>query len=173
MSCPACGRYNSAGLRACVHCGAALVFDCPSCGAYNQSAASRCRVCGKTFEGLVVLAAADRQVASFTPRSQTSFASGRYGIHRLTYWVPCNADYIDPSRTVSVIYDRRGQLRSHSAAQGNLMNEVRPWLRSLIWIRQFKTVRELSIVDFSSDERPRHRNWDFFPRKTGTRRSGT
>ena len=29
-----------------------------------------------------------------------------------TYWVPCNADDIDPAQNVSVIYDRRGQLRS-------------------------------------------------------------
>ena len=29
-----------------------------------------------------------------------------------TYWVPCNADDIDPLRNVSVIYDRRGQLRN-------------------------------------------------------------
>ncbi|MDO8432159.1 MAG: aromatic-ring-hydroxylating dioxygenase subunit beta [Candidatus Binatus sp.] len=29
-----------------------------------------------------------------------------------TYWVPCNDDDIDPARNVSIIYDRRGQLRS-------------------------------------------------------------
>lgn len=29
-----------------------------------------------------------------------------------TYWVPCNDDDGDPARTVSVIYDRRGQLRN-------------------------------------------------------------
>jgi len=29
-----------------------------------------------------------------------------------TYWIPCNADDIDPTRNVSVIYDRRGQLRN-------------------------------------------------------------
>src|SRR5260370_20351973 len=29
-----------------------------------------------------------------------------------TYWVPCNADDIDPTRNVSIIYDRRGQLRN-------------------------------------------------------------
>jgi 3-phenylpropionate/cinnamic acid dioxygenase small subunit len=29
-----------------------------------------------------------------------------------TYWVPCNDDDIDPARSVSVIYDRRGQLRN-------------------------------------------------------------
>jgi benzoate/toluate 1,2-dioxygenase subunit beta len=29
-----------------------------------------------------------------------------------TYWVPCNGDDIDPTRSVSVIYDRRGQVRN-------------------------------------------------------------
>lgn len=29
-----------------------------------------------------------------------------------TYWLPCNADDIDPTRNVSIIYDRRGQLRN-------------------------------------------------------------
>ena len=29
-----------------------------------------------------------------------------------TYWVPCNSDDIDPTQNVSVIYDRRGQLRA-------------------------------------------------------------
>jgi RES domain len=39
------------------------------------------------------------------------------------------------------------------------LSEVRPWLRSLISIAQFKTMRKLTIVDFSSDERPRRRNY--------------
>lgn len=29
-----------------------------------------------------------------------------------TYWIPANADDIDPARNVSVVYDRRGQLRN-------------------------------------------------------------
>src|SRR2546426_10102740 len=29
-----------------------------------------------------------------------------------TYWIPANADDIDPARNVSIIYDRRGQLRN-------------------------------------------------------------
>lgn len=29
-----------------------------------------------------------------------------------TYWVPCNADDTDPAINVSIIYDRRGQLRN-------------------------------------------------------------
>ena len=28
------------------------------------------------------------------------------------YWIPANADDIDPARNVSIVYDRRGQLRS-------------------------------------------------------------
>jgi len=28
------------------------------------------------------------------------------------YWIPANADDIDPGRNVSVVYDRRGQLRN-------------------------------------------------------------
>jgi len=38
------------------------------------------------------------------------------------------------------------------------LTEVRPWLGSLISIAQFETVRELVIVDFSTDERPRRKN---------------
>ena len=29
-----------------------------------------------------------------------------------TYWVPCNSDDFDPTQNVSIIYDRRRQLRS-------------------------------------------------------------
>lgn len=29
-----------------------------------------------------------------------------------TYWIPANADDSDPTRNVSVVYDRRGQLRN-------------------------------------------------------------
>lgn len=29
-----------------------------------------------------------------------------------TYWIPANNDDIDPARTVSIVYDRRGQLRN-------------------------------------------------------------
>jgi len=46
-----------------------------------------------------------------------------------------------------------------STRKETALTEVRPWLRSLISIGQFKTVRELTIVDFSTDERPRRRNW--------------
>lgn len=41
-----------------------------------------------------------------------------------TYWVPCNADDIDPLQHVSVIHDRRGQLKSR-------IERIKktPWLR--------------------------------------------
>lgn len=42
-----------------------------------------------------------------------------------TYWVPCNDDDIDPARNVSVIYDRRGQLR-------NRMQR----LRETLWLKE-------------------------------------
>jgi benzoate/toluate 1,2-dioxygenase beta subunit len=29
-----------------------------------------------------------------------------------TYWIPANADDIDPAQNVSIVYDRRGQLRN-------------------------------------------------------------
>ena len=52
-----------------------------------------------------------------------------------------------------------------STRKETALTEVRPWLGSLISIAQFKTVRDLTIVDFSTDERPRRgRNWSL-PRK--------
>ena len=41
-----------------------------------------------------------------------------------TYWVPCNSDDIDPATQVSVIYDRRGQLKSRIERL-----KKTPWLR--------------------------------------------
>lgn len=35
-----------------------------------------------------------------------------WAIDDATYWIPANADDIDPMRNVSIIYDRRGQLRN-------------------------------------------------------------
>jgi 3-phenylpropionate/cinnamic acid dioxygenase small subunit len=35
-----------------------------------------------------------------------------WALEDATYWVPANADDIDPMRNVSIIYDRRGQLRN-------------------------------------------------------------
>jgi 3-phenylpropionate/cinnamic acid dioxygenase small subunit len=42
-----------------------------------------------------------------------------------TYWIPCNADDIDPTRNVSVVYDRRGQLR----------NRIQR-LKETLWLRE-------------------------------------
>ncbi|MGH7001656.1 MAG: aromatic-ring-hydroxylating dioxygenase subunit beta [Stellaceae bacterium] len=35
-----------------------------------------------------------------------------WSLDEATYWIPANADDIDPARNVSVVYDRRGQLRN-------------------------------------------------------------
>src|SRR6266436_1624526 len=42
-----------------------------------------------------------------------------------TYWIPANADDIDPLRNVSIIYDRRGQLR----------NRIKR-LKETLWLRE-------------------------------------
>lgn len=42
-----------------------------------------------------------------------------------------------------------------STRKETALSEIRPWLGSLISIGQFETARELTIVDFSNDERPR------------------
>ena len=37
---------------------------------------------------------------------------GLWALEDAIYWIPANGDDIDPMRTVSIIYDRRGQLRN-------------------------------------------------------------
>ena len=37
---------------------------------------------------------------------------GLWALEDAIYWIPANADDIDPTRNVSIIYDRRGQLRN-------------------------------------------------------------
>ena len=51
-----------------------------------------------------------------------------------TYWVPCNADDIDPMRNVSIIYDRRGQLKSRiqRLKETAWLREQSPRLKRLI-----------------------------------------
>jgi benzoate/toluate 1,2-dioxygenase beta subunit len=51
-----------------------------------------------------------------------------------TYWLPCNADDIDPTRSVSIIYDRRGQLRSRieRLKETLWLKEQAPRLRRLV-----------------------------------------
>jgi 3-phenylpropionate/cinnamic acid dioxygenase small subunit len=51
-----------------------------------------------------------------------------------TYWVPCNADDIDPNQNVSVIYDRRGQLRGRiqRLKETSWLREQAPRLKRLV-----------------------------------------
>ncbi len=35
-----------------------------------------------------------------------------WALEDATYWIPANGDDIDPARNVSIVYDRRGQLRN-------------------------------------------------------------
>ena len=37
---------------------------------------------------------------------------GLWALDEAVYWIPANGDDIDPARTVSIIYDRRGQIRN-------------------------------------------------------------
>ena len=62
-----------------------------------------------------------------------------------TYWVPCNADDIDPARNVSIIHDRRGQLR----ARIQRLKET-SWLREEA-SRLKRLVSNIEIVE-ASDE---------------------
>jgi benzoate/toluate 1,2-dioxygenase subunit beta len=60
-----------------------------------------------------------------------------------TYWIPCNADDIDPTRNVSVVYDRRGQLR----------NRIQR-LKETLWLREqaprLKRLVSNILVEFES-----------------------
>ena len=51
-----------------------------------------------------------------------------------TYWVPCNADDIDPLQNVSIIYDRRGQLRGRiqRLKETSWLREQAPRLKRLV-----------------------------------------
>jgi benzoate/toluate 1,2-dioxygenase beta subunit len=63
-----------------------------------------------------------------------------------TYWVPCNDDDIDPARSVSVIYDRRGQLRNRiqRIKETLWLKEQAPRLRRI--------VGNIEIEDADGDE---------------------
>jgi 3-phenylpropionate/cinnamic acid dioxygenase small subunit len=37
---------------------------------------------------------------------------GLWALEDATYWIPANSDDMDPTRNVSIVYDRRGQLRN-------------------------------------------------------------
>jgi 3-phenylpropionate/cinnamic acid dioxygenase small subunit len=51
-----------------------------------------------------------------------------------TYWVPCNSDDIDPAQNVSIIYDRRGQLRARiqRLKETSWLREQAPRLKRLV-----------------------------------------
>jgi len=60
-----------------------------------------------------------------------------------TYWVPANDDDIDPARNVSVIYDRRGQLR----------NRIQR-LRETLWLKEAapRLKRLVSNIEAGGDD---------------------
>ncbi len=51
-----------------------------------------------------------------------------------TYWVPCNSDDIDPMQNVSIIYDRRGQIRARiqRLKETSWLREQAPRLKRLV-----------------------------------------
>jgi len=68
------------------------------------------------------------------------------------YWVPCNADDIDPSQNVSIIYDRRGQLRSRiqRLKETSWLREQAPRLKRLISNIEIEPETESELVVNSS-----------------------
>ena len=65
-----------------------------------------------------------------------------------TYWVPCNADDIDPTRNVSVIYDRRGQLRSRiqRLKETSWLREQAPRLKRIIANIEIETGLDSEVI---------------------------
>jgi 3-phenylpropionate/cinnamic acid dioxygenase small subunit len=65
-----------------------------------------------------------------------------------TYWVPCNDDDIDPSRNVSVIYDRRGQLRSRiqRLKETAWLREQAPRLRRLVSNIEIESATDTEVI---------------------------
>jgi 3-phenylpropionate/cinnamic acid dioxygenase small subunit len=65
-----------------------------------------------------------------------------------TYWVPCNADDIDPTRNVSIIYDRRGQLRSRiqRLKETSWLQEQAPRLKRLISNIEIESATDSELV---------------------------
>jgi benzoate/toluate 1,2-dioxygenase subunit beta len=64
-----------------------------------------------------------------------------------TYWVPANADDIDPMQNVSVIYDRRGQLRNRidRLKKTNWLREQPPRLKRLIANVEIEPGEEITV----------------------------
>lgn len=79
-----------------------------------------------------------------------------------TYWVPCNDDDIDPTVSVSVIYDRRGQLRNRiqRIKETLWLKEQAPRLRRIVGNIEVEAESEREIVvgaNFILAELHRHR----------------
>jgi len=65
-----------------------------------------------------------------------------------TYWVPCNADDIDPNQNVSVIYDRRGQLRGRiqRLKETSWLREQAPRLKRLVSNIEIESATDSEVV---------------------------
>jgi benzoate/toluate 1,2-dioxygenase subunit beta len=79
-----------------------------------------------------------------------------------TYWVPCNGDDIDPTRSVSVIYDRRGQVRNRiqRIKETLWLKEQAPRLRRIVGNIEMDAESDTEIVvgsNFILAELHRHR----------------
>jgi len=79
-----------------------------------------------------------------------------------TYWVPCNGDDIDPARSVSVIYDRRGQLRNRiqRIKETLWLKEQAPRLRRIVGNIEIEAESDTEIAvgsNFILAELHRHR----------------
>ena len=79
-----------------------------------------------------------------------------------TYWVPCNGDDIDPTRSVSVIYDRGGQVRNRiqRIKETLWLKEQAPRLRRILGNIEIDAESDTEIVvgsNFILAELHRHR----------------
>lgn len=65
-----------------------------------------------------------------------------------TYWVPCNADDIDPNQNVSIIYDRRGQLRGRiqRLKETSWLREQAPRLKRLVSNIEIESATDSEVV---------------------------
>src|SRR5579872_5419976 len=65
-----------------------------------------------------------------------------------TYWVPCNSDDIDPTQNVSIIYDRRGQLRARIQRfkETSWLREQAPRLKRLISNIEIESASDSEVV---------------------------
>jgi benzoate/toluate 1,2-dioxygenase subunit beta len=65
-----------------------------------------------------------------------------------TYWLPCNSDDIDPTQNVSVIYDRRGQLRARMQRlkETAWLREQAPRLKRLVSNVEIESATESEVI---------------------------